>query len=97
MAYEDPNLGSARGESTKFTQPKEGKVDEKKEEVKVEIREPKKEPEENENEEPESEEGLNPGNIEMVMSHTKCSRNKAIRTLRENNDDMVNAILKLSA
>lgn len=42
-----------------------------------------------------SEEGLTQTSIEMIMSHTKCTRSKAVRALRECNDDMVNAILTL--
>lgn len=43
-----------------------------------------------------SEEGLNPDNIKMVMEYTKCSKAEAIKTLRETNDDSVNAIMKLT-
>lgn len=43
-----------------------------------------------------SEEGLTPDNIKMVMEYTKCSKAEAIRTLRETNDDSVNAIMKLT-
>jgi len=42
---------------------------------------------------PLSEEGLTASNIDMVMSHGDCSRNKAIKALRETNDDVVNAIM----
>ena len=35
------------------------------------------------------EEGLTPNHITMVMDHANCSRNAAIRVLRETNDDMV--------
>ena len=44
----------------------------------------------------ESEEGLTPNHIDMVMQHASCSRNKAIRVLREANDDMVAAVMKLT-
>eukprot|EP00826_Nyctotherus_ovalis_P032148 TRINITY_DN2595_c0_g1_i1.p1 TRINITY_DN2595_c0_g1~~TRINITY_DN2595_c0_g1_i1.p1 ORF type:complete len:223 (+),score=104.91 TRINITY_DN2595_c0_g1_i1:199-867(+) len=95
MAYEDPNSPGILNAASEFTKPEESKAEEKKEEAKTEAAEVKKEPEEDEGE-PESEEGLTASNIEVVMSHTKCSRNKAIRALRETNDDMVNAILKLT-
>lgn len=42
------------------------------------------------------ESGLTPSNIEMVMSHSKVSRSKAVKALRETNDDMLEAILKLT-
>lgn len=45
---------------------------------------------------PLSEEGLTPNHIDMVIEHTKCSRNAAIRALREANDDMVQAVMKLT-
>ena len=44
----------------------------------------------------EDEVGLTPNHITMVMEHTSCSRNEAIRALRESNDDMINAVMKLS-
>ena len=46
-------------------------------------------PKEDENEEPLPEDGLTPNHITMVMDHAHCSRNAAIRVLRETNDDMV--------
>merc|ERR1712023_243824 len=47
--------------------------------------------------EPLSEEGLTPDHIKMVMEHGGCSRNKAIRVLKECNDDTVQAVMKLNA
>ena len=44
-----------------------------------------------------SEEGLTPDHIKMVMEHGKCSRNKAIKVLKECNDDTVQAVMKLNA
>ena len=46
--------------------------------------------------EPLSEEGLNPMHIEMVMQNANCTRNQAIKALRETNDDMVSAIMHLT-
>ena len=43
-----------------------------------------------------SEEGLTPEHINMVMQHTQCSRNEAIKALRESNDDMINAVMSLT-
>ena len=45
---------------------------------------------------PLSEEGLTGQHIDMVMQHASCSRNAAIRALREANDDMVAAVMKLT-
>jgi nascent polypeptide-associated complex subunit alpha len=47
--------------------------------------------------EPLSEDGLTPDHIKMVMEHGGCSRNKAIKVLRECNDDTVQAVMKLNA
>ena len=43
-----------------------------------------------------SEEGLTPMHIEMVMNNSGCTRNQAIKALRETNNDMVQAIMNLS-
>ena len=40
-----------------------------------------------------SEEGLAADAIEMVMSHTKCTRKQAVKALRETNGDSVTAII----
>ena len=45
---------------------------------------------------PLNEDGLTPNHITMVMDHANCSRNAAIRVLRETNDDMVQAVMKLT-
>lgn len=42
------------------------------------------------------EDGLTANHIDMVMQHANCSRNAAIRALREANDDMVAAVMKLT-
>lgn len=97
MSYEDPSMAKASTEAKQYAKPEEKKLVEevKKEEEKPLVVEVKKE--EAKDEAPESEEGLTPTNIEMVMSHTKCTRNQAIRALRDTKDDMVNAILKLTS
>jgi NACalpha-BTF3-like transcription factor len=46
--------------------------------------------------EPLSEEGITTNHIKMVMDHTSCTRNAAIRALRETSDDMVQAVMKLT-
>mmetsp|Transcript_70915 Transcript_70915/g.98239 ORF Transcript_70915/g.98239 Transcript_70915/m.98239 type:complete len:185 (-) Transcript_70915:81-635(-) len=48
------------------------------------------------NEAPLSEEGLTPNHITMVMEHATCTRNEAIKALRETNDDMINAVMTLT-
>ncbi len=45
---------------------------------------------------PLNEDGLTPNHIDMVMQHATCTRNAAIRALREANDDMVAAVMKLT-
>ena len=44
----------------------------------------------------EDEAGITPNHINMVMEHTSCTRNEAIRALRESGDDMINAVMKIS-
>ena len=46
--------------------------------------------------EPLSEEGLTPDHIKMVMEHGGCTRNQAIKVLKECNDDTVQAVMKLN-
>ena len=43
-----------------------------------------------------SEEGLIPGHIDMVMDHTSCTRNEAIKALHESKDNMIIAVMKLT-
>ena len=97
MNYEDPNAAKASAEAKQYAKPEEKKAPEeaKKEEAKPQVVEVKKEDEKEEA--PESEEGITPSSIEMVMSHTKCTRNKAIRALRATNNDMVTAIISLTS
>ncbi len=40
--------------------------------------------------------GIADKDIELVMSQAGCSRNKAVKALKENNMDIVNAIMALS-
>jgi nascent polypeptide-associated complex subunit alpha len=101
MSYEDPTAAKASSEAKQYAaKPEEKKVvapveikkeEEKKKPVEEEVKKVEEKPEA-----PLSEEGITPMHIDMVMSHTKCTRNKAIMALRETKDDMVNAILKLS-
>eukprot|EP00927_Polykrikos_kofoidii_P076307 TRINITY_DN731_c0_g1_i11.p1 TRINITY_DN731_c0_g1~~TRINITY_DN731_c0_g1_i11.p1 ORF type:complete len:201 (+),score=56.68 TRINITY_DN731_c0_g1_i11:75-677(+) len=43
------------------------------------------------------ESGIEPKDIELVMSQVSCSRAKAVSALRENNNDIVEAIMHLSS
>lgn len=89
LKLEDPNSRLTQAEAKKFTEAKpseEGaKTAEDKEEPKIE-----------EETGPLSEEGLTPQHIDMVMQHANCTRNAAIKALREANDDMVAAVMKLT-
>lgn len=46
---------------------------------------------------PVDETGIEPKDIELVMSQVSCSRSKAVRALRGANGDIVEAIMQLSA
>ncbi|TGZ62160.1 hypothetical protein CRM22_007593 [Opisthorchis felineus] len=54
-------------------------------------------PEESEDEEEPDATGLGEKDIELIMQQASVSRGKAIKALRENNNDMVNAIMSLTA
>ena len=90
LQLEDPNSRLAQTEANKFVKDPAVTADS------TEKKDDKKEEKEDDNEEALSEEGLTPNHITMVMEHSGCSRNKAIKALREANDDMVNAVLKLT-
>lgn len=93
LKYDDPNQRMAQAEAAKMAQaqaaaraaqanaPAAGGADKKKA---------------NANEAAEDETGLTPSHINMVMEHTSCTRNEAIRALRESKDDMISAVMKLS-
>ena len=40
--------------------------------------------------------GIEPKDIELVMSQAACSRAKAVKALRENDGDLVNSIMSLT-
>lgn len=42
------------------------------------------------------ESGIEPKDIELVMSQAQCSRAKAVKALRENDGDLVNSIMSLT-
>ena len=93
LRLEDPNARLSQAEAKKFTEKAEapgvtrvdaGKTEEKKGAAAEDDSAPL------------SEEGLTPNHIDMVMQHASCSRNTAIRTLKETNDDMVAAVMKLT-
>ena len=39
--------------------------------------------------------GVNPDDIAFVMEQTKCTRAAAVKALRENDNDMINAVMAL--
>jgi len=43
------------------------------------------------------EDGIEPKDIELVISQVNCSRAKAVQALRKNNNDIVEAIMQLSS
>merc|ERR1712151_430473 len=43
------------------------------------------------------EDGVEPKDIELVMSQVQCSRAKAVAALKSNNNDIVEAIMQLSS
>lgn len=59
------------------------------------IEEPKKEEEEDDGEEVD-ETGLEAKDIELVIAQASVSRKKAIKALKENDNDIVNSIMALS-
>lgn len=61
---------------------------EKKEEAAPEAAEPAAE-------EAVDETGLNPDDISFVMEQTQCTRAAAVKALRENDNDMINAVMAL--
>jgi len=96
LKLEDPNSKMTQNEAKKFGEKEPHQHDENcdhsKEENKVESAKVEEDP----NEEPLPEEGLTPNHIDLVIQHSGCTRNTAIRALRESNDDMVNAIMSLT-
>ena len=91
LKLEDPNSRLAQGEAKKFGEKAGATAPTEKAEGKKE--EDKKAEDEGA---PLSEEGLTPNHIDMVMQHANCSRNAAIKALRDSNDDMVAAVMKLT-
>ena len=90
LKLEDPNNKLAQKEVQKFGEKEAAGTgakaqEEKEEDKKVE-----------DDSQPLSEEGLTANHIDMVMQHANCSRNQAIKALREANDDMVQAVMLLT-
>ena len=87
LRLEDPNSRLSQSEAKKFTEKPAGEAKPAaKEEDKKAV----------DDSAPLSEEGLTAQHIDMVMQHANCSRNAAIRALRDANDDMVAAVMKLT-
>lgn len=91
LKLEDPNTRLNQNEAKKFAEQNAG--------VKAATAAPAQKKDDKKTEEdgaPLSEEGLTPNHIDMVMQHANCKRNDAIKALRETNDDMVTAVMKLT-
>ena len=87
LRFEDPNARFSQSEAKKFMdKPAADAQPAAKDEAKVE----------EDSNAPLSEEGLTAEHITMVMDHAKCPRNAAIKALRESNDDMIAAVMKLT-
>ena len=94
LKLEDPNTRLQQAEARKFA---EGQLAAAQAQAASKAAAPKKEDAKTPSDEtPLSEEGITASHIDMVMDHTSCSRNEAIRALRESNDDMINAVMKLT-
>ena len=98
LKLEDPNSRLTSNEAKKFSEgaaAQEGVTAAAATEVAAEgKKEEEKKPEDDGA--PLPEEGLTANHIDMVMQHANCTRNAAIRALREANDDMVAAVMKLT-
>ena len=90
LKLEDPNQRLSQGEAKKFAEgakvPAATGAEAKEEDKTAAV----------DDSVPLSEEGLTANHIDMVMQHANCSRNAAIKALREANDDMVAAVMKLT-
>ena len=96
LKYDDPNQRMAQAEAAKMAQQQAAARAAQAEPVAAAGGKGKGKKGAASNEKPESEEGITSNHIQMVMDHTSCSRNEAIRALRDSNDDMINAVMKLS-
>jgi nascent polypeptide-associated complex subunit alpha len=96
LKLEDPNSRLTTNEAKKFGEAaaKEGAAAVTEEKPAEGQKEEEKKPEDDGA--PLPEEGLTANHIDMVIQHTNCTRNTAIRVLREANDDMVAAVMKLT-
>lgn len=54
------------------------------------------EDEEEDDDSPIDESGVDPKDIDLVIEQVSCSRRKAVRALKENNGDLINAIMSVS-
>ena len=90
LRLEDPNARLSQAEAKKFTEKPTAAAEAKPAAAKDEDKKVE------DDSAPLNEEGLTAQHIDMVMQHASCSRNAAIRALREANDDMVAAVMKLT-
>ena len=94
LKLEDPNTRLQQAEARKFA---ESQLATAQAQAAAKAAAPKKEDSKVASDEtPLGEEGITASHIDMVMDHTSCSRNEAIRALRESNDDMIDAYMKLT-
>ncbi len=93
LKLEDPNTRLQQTEAKKFA---EGQLAAAQASAAMKASAPKKEDAKVSDETALPEDGLTASHIDMVMDHTSCTRNEAIRALRETNDDMINAVMKLT-
>jgi nascent polypeptide-associated complex subunit alpha len=93
LKLEDPNTRLQQAEAKKFA---EGQLAAAQAQAAAKATAPKKEESKATDEPALSEEGITPSHINDIMEHTGCTRNQAIKALRESNDDMINAVLSLT-
>ena len=93
LKLEDPNTRLQQAEAKKFA---EGQLAAAQAQAAAKATAPKKEEGKVTDEPALSEEGITPSHINDIMEHTGCTRNQAIKALRESNDDMINAVLLLT-
>lgn len=93
LKYDDPNQRMAQAEAQKMAAEQAAR----KASAAAAAGAPKEDKKKADSNEPaESEDGITASHINMVIEHTSCTRNEAIRALRETNDDMINAVMKIT-
>merc|ERR1711990_596302 len=88
LKLEDPNQRLQQAEAKKFAENQLASAQKAPEAKKADTA--------SSSEAPLDESNLTPSHIDMVMDHTSCTRNEAIKALRAANDDMINAVMSLT-